>query len=113
MRNLIIKDGQIVKCGMSFNLFMKVILPVYEIPIGSTVTKITGDKEYIIKDKIIVYGDPNLTKELKSDDSTRFLVSKNGDLNISVISWDKEMLWNVSDEELYRYLYDKTQLDNK
>lgn len=84
---------------------MKVIMSVGEIPIGSTVSKITGEKQYIIQDKIKVYGDSALEKELKSGDNTRFLLAVTDSFCIEVVSHDKEMLWRVSEKDLYQYLY--------
>jgi len=80
-----------------------------EIPLGSTVTKKTGDKAYILKDKIRIYGDPSLQKEIKADENVRFLVGE----SIVMITDNVELLWHVSDLDLYHYLYEKTQLDHK
>ena len=92
---------------------MKVIMEVRELPIGAVVTKITGEKRYTIKDKISVYGDSALQKELRSIDGTRFLIPVDGDLTINVVSAYTEMLWNVTDEELYNFMYERTQCDHK
>jgi hypothetical protein len=90
---------------------MKVLIPANEIPLGSTVTKKTGDKTYIIKNKIRIYGDPSLQKEIKADENVRFLVGN--DANIVMITDNTELLWHVSDMDLYYYLYEKTQMDHR
>lgn len=86
-------------------------MPVQDIPLGSTVTKKTGEKEYTLRDDIKIWGSTqeqteNL-RELKADDGTRFLISKNGD--ISIISGETEMLWHVDNQTLYNFLYQKVK----
>ena len=83
---------------------MKVLMPVSEVPIGSTITKKTGEKEYTVREKIRIFGDNTHQKEICADDNTRFLISDNGDIN--VISGDTEVLWLVTSEKLYQYLYE-------
>jgi len=95
---------------------MKVLIAASEIPVGGKVTKKTGEKVYTIRDDIKIYGKtgPEQTetlRELRADRETRFMVSE--DCSINIISGDTELLWHVDAEELYRYLYTKTQLDNK
>jgi hypothetical protein len=84
---------------------MKIITEVSKIPVLSIVTKVAGSVKYVLKDKITIYGDSSLQKELKSDDGARFLVSQD---NISIVSGDKEMVWHVTEEELLSYLTDKS-----
>jgi len=95
---------------------MKIILPAQAIPAGSTVTKITGQKEYILRDDIKIFGSINpdqqdMLRELRADKGTRFMVSADG--NISIVAGDSELLWHVDADQLYRYMYELTQLDNK
>ena len=91
---------------------MKVILPVKDVPIGSIVTKPTGEKEYTVRKTIKIYG---LSKELDPQemmsDGVRFLVSDNGDL--TAIQENKEVAWNVDPADLYSYLYQLLHMDNK
>jgi hypothetical protein len=94
---------------------MKVLIQARSIPVGSTVTKKTGDKPYTLRDDVKIYGSTQeqteALRELKADEGTRFLISQTGD--ISIISGDVELLWHVTEEVLYQYLYMRTQLDNK
>jgi len=95
---------------------MKVILPAQAIPAGSTVTKITGQKAYILRDDIKIYGSVNpeqqeMLRELRADKGTRFMVSSDG--NISIVAGESELIWHVDADELYRYMYHLTQVDNK
>lgn len=98
---------------------MKVLIQARSIPVGSSVTKKTGEKPYTLRDDVKIYGATREQgeaksaemRELKADEGTRFLISQNGD--ISIISGDVELLWHVSEETLYEYLYMRTQLDNK
>ncbi len=79
---------------------MRVLLPAGDIPIGATVTKRTGEKPYILRDKITIYTEPK--QEIKAGDQARFLVGENGDAN--VVAMTTELLWTVSEDELSDYL---------
>lgn len=85
---------------------MKVILEVREIPVGSTVTKKTGEKVYTLRDDVKIYGSTQeqteTLRELKADSGTRFLIAQNGD--ISIVSGDVEMLWHVDGRILFEHL---------
>ncbi len=85
-------------------MIMKILMAAQDIPLGSIVTKRTGDKLYTVREGIKIYGTPEQqsTREIKCDDGTRFLISETGD--ISIVSNDTELLWHVSDEDLYSYL---------
>ena len=79
-----------------------VLLPAMDIPLDSTVTKRTGEKEYTLRDRLRIYGEENSPKEIKAADGSRFLVSENGDAN--VVSGTTKLLWHVEEEELIYYL---------
>lgn len=84
-----------------------------DIPVGSTVTKKTGEKPYTIRDDIKIYGSTTpdqreTLRELKADSGTRFMVA--GDGNINIISGDQELLWHVSEGDLYRWIEDTFSL---
>ena len=83
---------------------MKVLMPAKDIPLGAIVTKKTGDKPYTIRENVKIYGtvEQQTIREIKCDDGTRFLVSATGDINI--VNSDTELLWHVSDRDLYNYL---------
>lgn len=83
---------------------MKVLIPAKDIPLGSIVTKKTGDKPYTIREGVKIYGtvEQQTTREIKCDDGTRFLVSAAGDINI--VNSDTELLWHVCDDDLYFYM---------
>jgi hypothetical protein len=84
---------------------MRVLLPAGDIPIGATVTKRTGEKPYILRDKITIYTEPK--QEIKAGDQARFLVGENGDAN--VVAMITELLWTVSEDELSDYLEGTSQ----
>ena len=95
---------------------MKVLIAASLIPAGSTVTKKTGEKPYMIRDDIKIWGSTNpeqkdMLRELKADKGTRFMVTDDG--NINIIAGDTELLWHVDAEHLYRFMYEMTQLDHK
>lgn len=92
---------------------LKVIMPAHEIPEGSIVTKRTGQKEYILKKKIVVYADKNISSAaitLEAQD-VRYLVS---DGAINAISSTLELVWNTNISELHRHLDDiLEEIDSK
>jgi len=83
---------------------MKLILPAREIPVGSTVTKVTGNVTYVIRDSIKIYGTPEVQQEIKATDGVRFIVNERGDIN--AVSGNTELAWVVSTEQLSRWLDD-------
>lgn len=91
---------------------MKVLIAVRDIPVGSSVTKKTGDKPYTLRDDVKIYGSTQeqreTLRELKADEGTRFLIAQNGD--ISIVSGDTELLWHVAERDLYQYLEMRTHL---
>lgn len=89
---------------------MKLILPAREIPGGSTVTKVTGNVTYVIRDSIKVYGTPEVQQEIKAIDGVRFIVNERGDIN--AVSGNTELAWVVSTEQLGRWLDDLDEDDS-
>jgi hypothetical protein len=81
---------------------MKVLIAVKEIPIGSTVTKKNGEKVYTVRDKIQFFGEKG--QVINPEDGTRFLVAME---DISIVSGEKEVLWDATPRELYEYIQDK------
>ncbi len=79
---------------------MKVIQSLKNIPEGSIVTKITGNKEYIVRSSIKIYGDK--PQELKAQDGTRFLVANDG--SISCLHGETELAWHVTEINFLRWL---------
>lgn len=59
---------------------MKVILRASEIPDESTVTKLTGKKEYILRSSVKIYGTVPV-QEIKAELGAKFIVSENGNVN--------------------------------
>lgn len=80
---------------------IKVILQAGRIPVGSFVTKRTGDKRYVLRDKIVIYGAAK--QEISADEHCRFIVSSTGDVN--VIGMDTELVWEVDEHELVEFLF--------
>lgn len=81
---------------------LKIILPAGEIPLGSTVTKKTGTKEYLLKDRLRVFGETGDRREIVAQPGCVFLVSE-GDAN--AIPSTTEMLWTCQDWQLERWLH--------
>ena len=83
----------------------KMILPSWQIPLNSTVTKITGQKPYTLKDRVIVYGEAGDKRELRANDGTVFIVSNTGDIN--AISNTTELLWEAEKWAILDFLEDE------
>jgi hypothetical protein len=84
---------------------MKVILPVRDVPLGLFVTKKTGEKQYVVMDKIAIHGETKSEyREIKADGDSRFLVTGT---NIAAVSGDLEVLWETDPSYLYQFIYDK------
>lgn len=87
---------------------MKVILPLKDIPDGSIVTKITGNKEYIIRSELRIIGDEN---QIIHSNGVKFLIPQSmSTSSISAINWDKEMIWHVEEDVFFRYMNEKYRL---
>lgn len=81
---------------------MKVILRADQIPIGSTVSKVNGEKTYVISDTVKIVGIH--LKEIKAEKGSRLLFGGGLSTTLSSINGDTELVWHVSEEELYNYL---------
>ena len=88
---------------------MKVLLPARLIPCESKVTKRSGEKTYIVKEKIPFYNGGPQYPEIKATDGVKFLVSENC---INVVDAETELLWHVDVNTLGRFLQ-SFDLDNK
>jgi hypothetical protein len=71
--------------------------------IGKTVTKITGKKEYTINKSITIHNEKG-GHQIIEEKGTVFLLSNDGNLNISAISSNKKLLWTTSYKELQEFL---------
>jgi len=78
----------------------KLLLPSNEIPLGSTVTKPTGEKKYILRNEIRIYGPKE--QIIKADDHSRFIVSETGDAN--AVGNETILCWHIPQDELLLYL---------
>jgi hypothetical protein len=78
----------------------KVLLPASEIPINSTVTKKTGEKEYRLLDSIKIYNEKGEPQVIKGE-GVLYLVD--GD-SINAISGDKVLGWQIEEADLLGFL---------
>lgn len=90
---------------------MKVLLPACEIPNGSIVTKATGQKPYLLTDKVTIYGGTSSNRDvIESLDGTRFMspteLSSGMSASINAVSGDTVLAWHVEPETLYDWLRD-------
>jgi hypothetical protein len=86
-------------------MIFKIIAKASSIPLGAEVTKVKGEKVYIIKDRIRIFpedGRPKTQQEIVAEDNSFFLVSGNGDIN--VVGGKKELVWHADIDELGSFL---------
>lgn len=81
---------------------ISVLLPAIQIPIGSKVTKLRGEKVYIIKGTIRIYGANGERNELAAPPGTRFLCPAEGDIN--GVAGDTQLVWQTNHDTLARFL---------
>lgn len=81
---------------------MKLLIKPSLIPNGSKVTKKTGNKEYILRDRITVYNEKGLPTTIPYSMGVKFMVDNSG--NIQTVSDNVELVWLVDEEELRDYL---------
>ena len=90
---------------------MKLLIEIGKVPIGSKITKRTGEKIYEVRDKIPIYSEKEtlkLTNELKASPGTKLLISTDPQyaFAIAAVPDTLEVLWEVSADELRSYLDD-------
>ncbi len=84
---------------------IKIILPICEVPLYAIVTKITGEKRYQVEDRISIYGDATFT--VADGKQVRFLFPKEMSNAIIAAPYDYEVLWEVDEYELEKWLCKK------
>ena len=82
---------------------IKVVLPARDIPLGETVTKVTGEKPYKLIDTVKFYGD-DAPENVVAEKGVLFLVSEG---QINIIPADKELAWRVDEMDLLYWLQDR------
>ena len=80
---------------------MKVILPASSIPESSTVSKVNGSTQFVLKRNISYYENANLTKVVAKE-GTVFLHSMSG--TIDAYPQTTEFVWHVDESTLIDYL---------
>lgn len=87
---------------------MKVIVSAATIPEGARVVKVSGSKEYTIKNELKIYGEGVAPRSLKATEDTRFLIDcANGDAN--VVLGGTELIWFATDADILSYLEDSEE----
>lgn len=77
---------------------MKILMPARDIPLEATVTKRGGEKEYVLRDRLRIFGEDGKPKELRAEEGTRLLVASNGDAN--VVAGNTELIWQADEDEV-------------
>ena len=84
---------------------LKVIAKLGDIPVGSTVTKIGGSVEYIVKAKLTVYNEAVGTNtDLFAGEGCLFLVGTAGAIN--AFGLEKELIWHTTLSKLNALAYE-------
>lgn len=88
---------------------MKLLIEIGKVPIGSKITKRTGDKIYEVRDKIPIYSEKEtlkLTNEVKAAQGTKLLIAIDPQyaFAIAAVPDTLEVLWEVSENRLRQYL---------
>ena len=98
----------------------RVILPAEQIPVGSTVTKVKGNKEYKLVNGITVYRkrpdwDVEKTRpskiEVFGEDDEVVLVPTDGSGYANIEQGSKELVWLASPEEFAEYVSRKADAE--
>ena len=84
---------------------MRVILPAEHIPEGSTVTKVTGHKEYTLVHRIEVYQEDGSKYTMACKDGARFITA---DGIATAIGPNAELVWHVDPNDLITYIESRT-----
>ena len=90
----------------------RIILPAKQIPVGSTVSKITGSKEFVLANGLTVYR-KRRDNEDKSRPSKIEVFSEEDEVMLlaegyaSIEPNDKELVWLATPEEFAEYAHRK------
>lgn len=83
------------------------IIPVKDVPVDSVITKVTGSKEYKVKDSVRIFSDKiEDRQEIKAQPGVRFICAMTTPGDINAIGGDTNVAWTVSKEELLNYIHD-------
>jgi hypothetical protein len=82
----------------------KVLMPAGEIPLRSTVTKATGEKEYTLVDQLVVYAAEGGNRQtiIKPEPGVRYMIDSEG--SIVAVPSTKEIMWRCTTSQLTTYL---------
>ena len=91
---------------------VKILLKVKDIPDGTTVTKLTGTKEYEISSKFAVYGPNRESEPVKLEDGCKFMLSMDGpSTGVNIVGPDRYLLCQFGPKEACEILIDLYNLD--
>lgn len=92
---------------------MIVLLPAADIPLGSFVTKRTGEKQYVLVDKITVYYEPDNKQVIPANEGALFLVAEpnagSASAGINAVGASAVLAWHVEEEDLLEWLEERRQ----
>ena len=81
---------------------IKIILPASDIDDGATVYKIKGSVPYTLRNKLIIYGDPE-KKTIEPTKGVIFLINAHG--NINAVPDTTELMVLVDADDFANHLY--------
>lgn len=79
---------------------LKIISRLGDIPVGSTVTKIGGQKEYVVRDRVDIYTEGGVAQRIYADDCCLYLTGSEGYINAH--GFEKELVWHTELDVLVR-----------
>lgn len=80
--------------------YFKMLIPVGDVPIGESVTKVKGEKPYKVQKELIIYNEQGARQTVPANQGCVFLVDENGSGKCSAVSDNLEVVWYVSAYDL-------------
>jgi hypothetical protein len=77
---------------------LKVIAKLGDIPIGATVTKTGGTKEYVVRDRVDIYNEQGEPQRIHANEGCLYLIGSEGHIN--AYGFEKELVWYTDLETL-------------
>lgn len=82
----------------------KLILPIGDIPDGSTITKRNGEKTYRVTRELTIYGEDGEKQSIPCGPGAVWIVSENNPSVFNAIGDHIEVVWNLSRWQLEEFL---------
>lgn len=77
---------------------LTLLIEVGKVPLGESITKRTGSKQYFVQSAITIYGGDK--QEIEASDDCRFLLDPEAPWRVNTIAAETKVLWTVTAEDL-------------